>query len=508
MENKRRNHLSIVIGKSFGGLIAFFVILVTQRGDLIRIIKELQSRSIWYAILAILGALLVFGFVFIRNFLVWRKTYIWVEDNTIMVERNTLFHKKNMYQMNHISNIDLDQDIFQQLIGTCTIKIDTNSGITANKTDIKIVFSMADAEAFKAYILSEEGSSIQEKTDEDESVVIEKSLSVDQAKPVLGFTKVETVRNALVSIHPVSLLVILVLIGGIIFIVFKGINNGQLSVFWKQFVEGVAVALLAIGRILYSNFRHVADTYNFQVHREKNRIFIEQGLYNRSRMTIPIGKINAIILKQPFFARVFHVYQVELVNVGMGDEEKENAYLLLACKREQLEAYMDCLLPEYKDLVLQELKRPSRLYYVHSLYSWISVLLCTIGIGYYTIIYRKLLASIVFYSGTALLIVGYVILTLLRYLASGYALGKSSMSISRGIFTRTVTRIRYDHIQNVSISRRFISRMTGLCDITCSIIADKDHTFIGMPLVTEDIGNVVIRKMMETTHTKKSYKVV
>ena len=507
MESKRRNHLSIVIEKSFGGFIALFLILVTQREDIIRIIKELQLRSMWYMVLVIFGVLLIFGVVFLRNFLVWRKTYIWVENNTIIVERNTFFHKKNMYQMNHISNIDLDQDMFQQAIGTCTIKIDTNSSMTANKTDIKIVFSMADAEAFKAYILGEETSSIQEKENEDEFAVVEteneESPSAIQAKPLVRFTKFETLRNAMVNIHPMSILVILGLIGAVLFIALEGRGNGQFGESWKRIMGGAVATLLAIGRTLYNNFKRVTDTYDFQVNRDKNRIFIEQGLYNRSRKTIPIEKINAITVKQPFFARVFGVYQVELVNVGMGNDEEENSYLLLACKRDRLKEYMDDLLPEYKDLVEQELKRPSRLYYLHSLYSWIIPLLCAIGIGYYTIIYRELLPSIVFYSGVVIFIVAYVVLTILKYLASGYVLRESYMSISRGIFTRTVTMISYDHIQNVGISRRLISHMTGLCDVSCSIIADAEHTMIEMPLVTEEIGNMVARKMMESTHTYK-----
>ncbi len=526
MESKRRNHLSIVIEKSFGGLIALLVILVTQRDDLFRIIKELHARSIGYIVLLVLGVLLIFGLVFVRSFLAWRKTYIWVENNTIIVERDTFFHKKNMYQMNHISNIDLEQNMFQQLIGTCTIKIDTNSSTTANKTDIKIVFSMADAEAFKAFILGEEASPMQEKAspmqekaDETESVVPEKETenlsSMSQEKPLVRFTKVETLRNALVNIHPVTILVILGLIGVVLFIVLEEKGNGQLSESWKRIVGGAVATLLAIGKTLYSNFKRVTDAYNFQVLRDKNRIFIEQGLYNRSRKTIPIEKINAITVKQPFFARLFGLYQVELVNVGMGNDEEENSYLLLACKRDQLKEYMDGLLPEYKDVVKQELKHPSRLYYLHSLWSWMIPLLCAIGIGYYTIIYRELLPGIAFYSGVVVLIVGYVLLTVLKYLSSGYELGTSYMLVSRGFFTRTVTIISYEHIQNVGISRRLISRVTGLCDVTCSIIADEDHTVIEMPLVTEEIGNIVTGKMMESTyaykkevttkHTKASY---
>lgn len=507
MENKKRNHISIVIEQSLGGILALLLILVTQGDDIIEIVKELASRSIWYILIAFFILVLAFGLVFIRNLLIWRKTYIWVENDNIIVERNTIFHKKNVYQIAHVSNIDLEQNVFEHAIGTCKIKIDTNSSITATKTDIKIVFSMEEAEAFKANILGEEALSAQEGHEEIELSKVdpmsEQVTHQADARDKVHYTAIETLRNALVGLHPLSIVAIVMFIGIGLFMSREGNENGPMKESWMTFISSAAPSIIVIIQSIYSYFRRFADTYDFHVRREKNRIFIEQGLLNRSRKTIPLEKINAIMIKQPFFARVFGLYQVELVNIGMGNDEKENSYLLLATKRDQLEVYMKALLPEYEKVIEQELKRPSRLFYLHSLYAWLIPLLCIIGIGYYTIIYRELLPSVVFYSGTAIIVVGYALVTVLRYQASGYALDESYMSMSRGIFTRTLTMVFYERIQNISISRPLISHITGLCDVDLSIIADAEHTVIDMPLMTECMSDRLIEKMMATTYLRR-----
>ena len=88
------------------------------------------------------GVFVVLILILIYNIIVWAKTFITIEENTIVIQRNTINSKVNTFGIKNISNVNLEQNIFERIIGTYKkIKIDTDSLSTANSTDIEIVLS-------------------------------------------------------------------------------------------------------------------------------------------------------------------------------------------------------------------------------------------------------------------------------------------------------------------------------------------------------------------------------
>ena len=63
--------------------------------------------------------------------LIWAKTYISIQDNVLIVERNTLNRKRNTIGLSNISNVNLEQNVLEMIFGTCKVKLDTNSLSTA-----------------------------------------------------------------------------------------------------------------------------------------------------------------------------------------------------------------------------------------------------------------------------------------------------------------------------------------------------------------------------------------
>ena len=91
----------------------------------------------------------------IYNILVWRKTYISIDQGTIIIERNTINKKINTFGIKNIANINIEQNLFERIISTCKVKIDTDSLSTADQTDIEIVLKKNIADEFKRTILEE-----------------------------------------------------------------------------------------------------------------------------------------------------------------------------------------------------------------------------------------------------------------------------------------------------------------------------------------------------------------
>lgn len=152
MENniKFRNHASIILEKSLktiGTIVAiFFLNMISELGtEGVTGTDILWLVGIFVAVLAVAVGYQAF---------LWAKTYISIEENTLVIERNTLNKKRNTIGLKNISNVNLEQNLLEMLLGTCKLKLDTNSLSTADQTDVNIVLKKVDAEKFRSMVLA------------------------------------------------------------------------------------------------------------------------------------------------------------------------------------------------------------------------------------------------------------------------------------------------------------------------------------------------------------------
>lgn len=155
LKNRRfRSHISIIIEQTGGLLIALLIVFIPS---LLENIDEIMEEGIEFldgrGLLVNLGVVLVFIIIIVLQLVVWSKTYISIQENAIVIERDALNKKKNTISIHSISNINMEQNLFEMLIGTCKVKMDTNSRSTADSTDVKIVLKKADALWFKQEIM-------------------------------------------------------------------------------------------------------------------------------------------------------------------------------------------------------------------------------------------------------------------------------------------------------------------------------------------------------------------
>ena len=86
-----RNHISIIAEQTGGLLIALLIVLVPS---LLENIDELMETGLEFMdgkwLLVNLGLILFFLVIIALQFAVWSKTYISLQDNAVVIERNTL----------------------------------------------------------------------------------------------------------------------------------------------------------------------------------------------------------------------------------------------------------------------------------------------------------------------------------------------------------------------------------------------------------------------------------
>lgn len=490
MENtKQRCHFSIVLERS-GKLLSFLIILIfTQLDDVIKMVKGIGTLEMKEIFTGSGIFVILFFVVLIYNLLVWSKTYIWVEDMTIIVERNTFFSKKkNAYGIRSISNINIEQTIFERLMGTVALKIDTNSASTAGKTDIKIVFSRQKATEFKNLVMSYmDNPQESEFMDNDDA----------QGFDIVSSSK-DIFLHGLYTVPVTSVLVLLgTIVGFIVYITYLS-STADYTIYelTRDAIGGTAALIILIVTSVRNIFKGYFTFYGFRAKREKELIYLNYGFFKKKKYAIPVDKINAVKIIQPLVSRVLKKYYVEIINVGTGDENNESAGLVLSCSREELEKYMALLLPEFDISAAVGIKRQSPWYFVHKssqIFVWILSLLifcftCSYLIDEVPVPIWILVSGIVF----LLVLLFYV----LAYLTRGISLQDSYLAASNGIFKKVISFVNYDKIQYLDMKETPVSRLCGECSATAYILASLTNRSIPLCYTStedyEQIGEKIV----------------
>ena len=441
-ENKFRCHFSIVIENVFS---AIWLVVLLAMGEIIDEVKNIRKGYVVGNNLIVLYILLAIIFiVLIVNILFWRKTYIFLDGKSLVVEKNTIISKKsNTIAMKNISNVNLEQNIFERFIGTYKIKIDTNSSSTAEETDVKIILKKNKADIFRKSILNSiEKTSpelINEKDDED----------------------IYTIKYSLkdVILHSIYSTPISIGIYGGIVVVSLIIN--QFSNENKNIDEGIVQMLLGILvifiPIVYSLCKNLFKFYGFKVGRKGDKIYINYGLMTKKQYTVPVDKINAIVIDEPTISRIFKKKSIELVNIGMGDNYNESAQVLLSEGHNKYKEKLKLILPEVE--LNENLKRQSKKVFYNNA-SYVIINLICIGIF-------SMFTTMWFMLYMILPVIYYV----LKYITYGIRIDENYLAVATGFFRKRTKYITYDKIQNISFIQGPISKKNNIAKCNIFILS-------------------------------------
>ena len=174
-------------------------------------IRALAEGGIWglVAVVGITAAVLLF------QFLRWRKTWVTLDGNLIIIERNTLNRIHNTIAVENLSAVNVERNLFERIVGTARIKMDTSSMTTADKTDVSLVFREDKAIAFRQAVISRmnqaKGTAAEENLAEDirPDMVPE---SIAESGNVFSYRAWDMAKH---SFYSMSIINLLIVVGGI-----------------------------------------------------------------------------------------------------------------------------------------------------------------------------------------------------------------------------------------------------------------------------------------------------
>ena len=476
MENnvKFRNHVSIILEKSLktiGTVLAiFFFNLISETEE-----TGIKSGDIVFLVVifvVVLAAALGF------QALIWAKTYISIEENTLVVERNTINKKRNTIGLKNISNVNLEQNLLEMVLGTCKVKLDTNSLSTADETDVNIVLKKADAEKFRMWVLAKaEGRDVNEAISTETA---ETELSSNKGNRIIGRTS-DIILHGVFSIH----IWMIVLFFGIMVIqiwMMADLGMEELGETIIEIFASLFVAFYFAAIILWRIVKEFIKYLNFQIDRKKDKVYLSYGYFKKVAYSVPVDKINGIRLSQTPLARMGKRYMVEIINVGMDDDENEmNTFFLPYNKLETIKSQLHMILPEFDGaLEIKEEKQPAAIWLLS--FPWwllyvVLVVVTYILAGTYSED-SELKYAIIF--AAAVIAVWRFIAKVAEFFTKGIKVDAKFLKIVDGRFARRVLFVKYDKIQYVTGRQCVIAKHFKIQKGTISLLAslkNRIHEF-------------------------------
>lgn len=491
--SKMRCHFSIILEKTGSFLIFWFILALNWADDVIDILisGDFDSSAFRHVLPICLALVLLLFVIMGYQFMVWRKTFIYLEEETFVVERNTLNRKKSTFAVSSIANINLEQNLFERMIGTYRLKLDTDSLSTAMSTDVSIVLSSQKAHALKNELLSlmkkdkaALAASPQDHEEPDSCPEIDEltdsNFSHASAREVLF--------HCFFSISTPLLVLTLAFIIGIPLLV----SFGYVS-FWDLIAEEnssfkgrfLAIMILVI-TYGYSLIKQLLSFYHFGCLRRGNELIIRYGFFRKQDFTIPLERINAIRIVQPPLARLAGLMQAQLICVGIGDSDTEKPQLTLCMKKKDFYARLQELLPEFST---EEASKKHKLphgsgisYFLSTLFLWICL-----SAGYFIAILctstkdTSPFPVMVTYGIIVFLLILY---RLLHYFSMGAVLDREQLVVHGGAFQKQIWLIPYRKIQFATFRENPMCRWFHIAKGELYILAAMGNNTIALPFIS------------------------
>lgn len=494
MEVKRfRNHVSSVI-EQFGALIvAIFIIIFGSVDDVIEIAEEISlgNAEETGVILAAAGIFILIIFVFIAwRFWVWSRTWVVIEEETITLEKNTLNSKKNTIGLKNISNVNTEQNIFEMIMGTCKVKLDTNSLSTANSTDVKIILKKKQAEELRAYLVKRINE-INNGVDSVEAVSEFKDSEYD--------VKADLKDILLNGIYSINIAVILTFIGSFLFFIagiMEIVNHGVHTESISGILGAIAIAFIMVATTLSGLVAGFVKLYGFMSKRDGDRIYIKYGLFKRVNYAIPVDKINAIIIHQTLIARVFHKYTAELVNVGMDDEKDSTASFTFYGSKEKLMDVIDKIIPEFSEAINFDVKRQPKSVWIVKAIQILCTLLFVLAIAAVGHIVTEMpwwISGIMIAVFMLFVIFGMI----MSYITVGNKIQTNYLGLKSGIFGTHYVIIKFDKVQYITLNQNIITKKLGIVKGTARILASLGKVAHTIPYIREEECTSLVQEMSD-----------
>ena len=473
MENniKFRNHISIILENSIRTIGTVLLIFG------LNFISDIGETGIQFSdILLLIGVIVVaIGLVVGLHAIIWARTYISIEENMLIVEKNTLNKKRNTINLKTVSNVNLEQNILEMILGTSKVKLDTNSLSTADQTDVKIVLKRAEAEKFRSIVLAKA---------EGREVILDEVKEDEDATTLIGELG-DIILHGLFSVR-ISTIIVLIILFGIQFYMMSDIGLENLGETILEVGASLLVAFWYIVVMIWGLAKEFVKYIGFKIKRKEDKVYLSYGLIKKVAYSVPVDKINAVRLTQTWIARLAKRDMVEIINVGMDDDENEtNTFFLLYSKLETIQEQLHMLLPEFDGAIEIKEEKQSKAVWLLSV-PWLILYIAIVAVAYmFMADYAPELKEAIIFAAVVIFL-WRLISKIAAFLTKGIKVDEKFLKIVDGKFAKRTLFVKYDKIQYITGKQCVIAKQFKIQKGTISLLASMKNRIHELPYFKEN----------------------
>lgn len=473
MENniKFRNHISIILENSIRTIGTVLLIFG------LNFISDIGETGIQFSdILLLIGVIVVaIGLVVGLHAIIWARTYISIEENMLIVEKNTLNKKRNTINLKTVSNVNLEQNILEMILGTSKVKLDTNSLSTADQTDVKIVLKKAEAEKFRSIVLAKA---------EGREVILDEVKEDEDATTLIGELG-DIILHGLFSVR-ISTIIVLIVLFGIQFYMMSDIGLENLGETILEVGASLLVAFWYIVVMIWGLAKEFVKYIGFKIKRKEDKVYLSYGLIKKVAYSVPVDKINAVRLTQTWIARLAKRDMVEIINVGMDDDENEtNTFFLPYSKLETIQEQLHMLLPEFDGAIEIKEEKQSKAVWLLSV-PWLILYIAIVAVAYmFMADYEPELKEAIIFAAVVIFL-WRLISKIAAFLTKGIKVDEKFLKIVDGKFAKRTLFVKYDKIQYITGKQCVIAKQFNIQKGTISLLASMKNRIHELPYFKEN----------------------
>lgn len=428
----------------------------------------------------------------------------WIDNKEIRINSGILSKKQRVIPINKIQNVNISQNFIQRILGISKIQLETAGDINAEGVLDSVKTSIAYE--IREYIKNYQDNTIEVNHSEN-TISSDNNLIEDQKD-----------ENVLIHMSIKDLLIFGVLRFRPVLIVFvawifgmgqqfapKEINDSIEDLLYnaESYIESINYieitiysVILFIIVLLFSWILDILLTINqwwdFKLTIGKNKLFTSHGLFNKKQGTIPLKKLQMIVLFSNYFREKFGYWGLMLETAGLGTIDSRRPETAIPFAKENVvfnftNELINIQLPiEFNHISRKTIRRAFIRYMIG---------LCLIGLILYLVdinIYWLFLLVPLLYYGAVL-----------RWQYRGWKIQDRKIIVKQGFFFKKIKIIPIIKIQTLNIKRSFFQRRLNLSTLHIDTAAssgindasiidiDEKESFELLKLINNHIHNVI-----------------
>ena len=450
------------------------------------------------------GAAALLAIIVFFSWLSWKFTYISTVDDNLIYESGVIFKRKVSIPVSKINTIDKGRNLFQRIVGTQTLKIDTGAiaGAADKKAELDLVFSVKRGDEIRDYILN--------RSAQDESALrsVGDSPIIEHGEPqwAIKASFWDFFLYGLTSSSVLKLFGMLFVVACFVAQLSESVlevlsdaaqpaADAVVGLLTKSPIFMLIALAIAIVFVLFviCNIVNIAWAairfYNFRVARDGDNVVIRYGLISLKNYTLPVRNIHAIQIKQNIWQQLLKKASVEIITVGYGNEQNETALLFPLIGCENLDALINEVLPEYSGSVEMRYSGKKGAHYniTIPLIVW-GIVLSLSAVVLSSVFENSALAIVLCAAMFGILALGYV----LSHKHTAIGCSDRAVDVQSGGFIKTRTHIRTDAVQSVTTTAGIFKRRKHIANFVVAYHAPAINSHVMAKSFDEEYLNEIV----------------